>query len=209
MNVRRLIILGSMVTLLSASGLHAETWRYPFDKNHSTIGFAAPVLKVSKVTGKFADFKGVILVPNKNDPTTASVEITIQTASIDTGIDDRDTHLRSEEFFDTAKYPEITFKSKQVRKVGDTYSVDGSFTMHGVTKEITFPFRIHEFGKVIGAEAHLTLNRKDYGVAWTRVMDDGSIFVSDEVEIDLYILTRVGTEGEAKPSSGEKKDSHH
>jgi polyisoprenoid-binding protein YceI len=208
MNLRRLIILGSMVTLLSASGLHAATWRYPFDKNHSTVGFAAPVLKVSKVTGKFADFKGVILVPDKNDPTTASVEITIQAASIDTGIDDRDTHLRSEEFFDTAKFPEITFKSKQVRKVGDAYAVDGMFTMHGVTKEITFPFRLHEFGKVIGAEAHLTLNRKDYGVAWTRIMDDGSVFVSDEVEIDLYILTRVGTDAEAPPS-GEKKDPQH
>lgn len=211
MHLRRLLIAGALAALPAASALEAAVWRYPFDKNHSTIGFSAPVLKVSKVTGKFSDFKGAILVPDKNDLTTASVEVVIQATSVDTGIDDRDAHLRAEEFFDVAKHPEITFKSRQVRKVGDAYAVDGTFTMRGVAKEMTIPFRIHEIGKVIGAEAHLVLNRRDFGVAWTRVMDDGAVFVGDEVEVDLYLLTRVGTEvkeGEAPPS-GEKKDPHH
>src|SRR5947209_3720244 len=143
MTVRR-SILGSLLLLLLAHGLDALPFRYPFDKNHSTIGFAAPVLKLSKVTGKFTDFKGVILFPDKDkkDPATATVEVTIQAASVDTGIPDRDEHLRSDDFFAAVKYPEITFKSKQIRKLGegDNYAVDGTFTMRGVSKDITIPF---------------------------------------------------------------------
>src|SRR5882762_6789978 len=102
MTVRRVIFGSLLVPLLLAHGLQAAPMRFPFDTNHSTVGFAAPVLKLSKVTGKFSDFKGVILFPDKGklDPTTASVEVTIQTASVDTGIPDRDKHLRSDDFFD-------------------------------------------------------------------------------------------------------------
>jgi polyisoprenoid-binding protein YceI len=207
-------LLALLLLLFCAGSLQAVPFRYPFDKNHTTIGFAAPIMGLSKVTGKFTDFKGAILFPDKDkkDPATATVEVTIQTASIDSGIADRDEDLRSAEFFDAAKYPEITFKSKHVRQVsGDNYAVDGTFTMRGVSKDITIPFKLLALRDVIGAEAHIKLNRRDYGVAWTRKMDDGSMFVGDEIEVDLYILTRVGAEpkeGEpAKP--GEKKDPHH
>src|SRR5258706_9317355 len=165
-------ILGALLLVLFAHDLCAVPLRYPFDMNHSTIGFAAPVLKLSKVTGKFAEFKGVILFPDKDkkDPTTATVEVTIQTASVNTGIPDRDEHLRSDDFFAAAKYPVITFKSKQIRKLGegDNYAVDGTFTMRGVSKEVTIPFRLLALRDVIGAEAHITLNRRGYGGSWTR-----------------------------------------
>jgi polyisoprenoid-binding protein YceI len=212
MTVRR-SIPGSLLLLLLAHGLNAVPLRYPLDMNHSTIGFAAPVLKLSKVTGKFAEFKGVIFFPDKDkkDPTTATVEVTIQTASVTTGLPDRDEHLRSDDFFAATKYPEITFKSKQIRKLGggDNYAVDGTFTMRGVTKEITIPFRLLALDKVIGAEAHITINRRDYGIAWTRKMDDGAMFVGDDVEIDLYLLTRVGTEVKEGAPAPEKKDKQH
>src|SRR5919106_3555064 len=188
-------LLALLLLLFCAGSLQAVPFRYPFDKNHTTIGFAAPIMGLSKVTGKFTDFKGAILFPNKDkkDPATATVEVTIQTASIDSGIADRDEDLRSAEFFDAAKYPEITFKSKHVRQVsGDNYAVDGTFTMRGVSKDITIPFKLLALRDVIGAEAHIKLNRRDYGVSWTRKMDDGSMFVGDEIEVDLYILTRVG-----------------
>ena len=207
----RLWILGSLLLLPLAHGLCAVSLRYQFDRNHSTIGFAAPVLKLSKVTGKFADFKGVILFPDKDrkDPATATVEVTIQTASVDTGIPDRDEHLRGDDFFAAAKYPEITFKSKRIRKLGgDNYAVDGTFTMRGVSREITIPFRLLALREVIGAEAHITLNRRDYGVSWTRKMDDGSMFVGDDVMIDLYLLTRVASEVKDGEPVPEKKDDH-
>jgi polyisoprenoid-binding protein YceI len=211
MSARRLTLAAPLL-LLCATSLQAVPFRYPFDTHHTTIGFAAPIMELSKVTGKFTDFKGVILFPDKDkkDPATADVEITIQTASINTGIADRDEDLRSEEFFDAAKYPEITFKSKKIRQVnGDNYAMAGTFTMRGVTKDITIPFKLLALREVIGAEAHITLNRRDYGIAWTRKMEDGSMFVGDQIQVDLYILTRVGAEPKeaGAPKTGEKKDS--
>ncbi|MDX1996762.1 MAG: YceI family protein [Thermoanaerobaculia bacterium] len=196
------------VLCVVANALQAEPMRYPFDRNHSTIGFAASVMKVSKVTGKFPDFEGKVILQDPKDLTTATVEVKIQAASIDTGVPDRDEHLRSEDFFDTTKFPEITFVSKAVRKVGAEYLIDGTFTMHGVAKELTIPFKLVQQSDVLAAEAHLTINRMDYGVAWTRQMDDGSQFVDAEVRIDLYLLTRVGVLASTpeKPKTPGKKD---
>lgn len=169
----------------------ATAKRYPIDRNHSTVGFAASVLKVSKVTGKFADFSGNVVVLDPKDPTTASIDLKIDAASIDTGIADRDQDLRSPKFFDTAKFPQVTFKSTRVRREGDNYVLDGTFSMHGVTKQLSIPFRLLALDRVVGAEAHFTLNRQDYGITWERKMEDGSLFVADDVGIDLYLLTRL------------------
>ncbi|HLX10597.1 MAG TPA: YceI family protein [Thermoanaerobaculia bacterium] len=174
-----------------ATAAAATAKRYPIDRNHSTVGFAAAVLKVSKVTGKFADFSGNVVVLDPKDPTTASIDVKIDAASIDTGIAERDQDLRSPRFFDTAKYPTVTFKSARVRRDGDNYVLDGTFSMHGVAKQISIPFRLLTLDRVVGAEAHFTLNRQDYGIAWERKMEDGSLFVADEVGIDLYLLTRL------------------
>lgn len=207
-------LLAALCLPLLACCAHAASMHYPFDTNHSTVGFSAVVLEVSKVTGKFADFEGFILVPDKTDLTTAKVEIKIAAASISTGIPDRDEHLRSEDFFDTAKHPEITFKSARVRRDGERWVVEGSFSMRGVSKEISIPFVLRAHSDVIAAEAHLQLNRKDFGVAWSRTMDDGSAFIEDVVEIDLYLLTRVGSEladgvDPASAGKSESKDPHH
>jgi polyisoprenoid-binding protein YceI len=182
---------------------------YLLDTNHSTIGFAAPILGMSEVTGKFTDFTGRIVVPDETDLTKANVEVAIKTASINSGIADRDKHLRTVDFFDAEKYPEITFKSKKIQKVGNAYAVVGDFTMRGVTKELTIPFELTGHAKTLGARATFPLNRKDYGVSWSRVMDDGSQFVSDVISIELRLLTRTGRTAEelAKAEAAKKAGS--
>lgn len=168
--------------------------RYPIDRNHTTIGFEAPVLGISKVTGKFADFRGAIVVHDPQDLTRSEVEVTIDTASIDTGIDERDQHLRTADFFDAGSHPHVTFISERVEKAGDGYRVIGDLTLRGVTRKISVPFRITHFevSDVVAAEARFTLDRSAYGVSWSRVMDDGKLFVGNEIEIEIYLLTRVG-----------------
>jgi len=182
---------------------------YVLDTNHSTIGFTVPIMGMSEVTGKFPDFTGRIVVPDESDLTKSTVDVVIKTASIDTGIPDRDKHLRTADFFDAEKYPEITFKSKKIQKVGSAYALTGDFTMRGVTKEITIPFQITGHAKTMGARASFPLNRKDYGVSWSRVMDDGSLFVADVVTVELRMLTRTGKTAEelAKAEAAKKAGS--
>lgn len=179
---------------------------YLVDSNHTTVGFSVPILGMSEVTGKFTDFNGRIVVPDEKDLTKATVEVVIKTASIDTGIADRDKHLRTADFFDAAKYPEITFKSKQIKKVGNLYALIGDFTMRGVTKQLTIPFQLTGHDVALGARATFPLNRKEYGVSWSRVMDDGAQFVSDVVTIELRLLTRTGKTAEelAKAEAAKK-----
>lgn len=168
---------------------------YAIDKNHSTIGFSVPILGgISKVSGKFTDFD-VKLVYDDADITKSSVSATIKAASIDTGIENRDKHLRTADFFDVEKYPEITFQSKRIEKKGNRLTAYGTFTMHGVSKEIALPFMITgkykdpKDGDVsVGFSSKLMINRQDYGIAWRH--KDTPTFVGDEVEIELNLITR-------------------
>ncbi|HEX4953891.1 MAG TPA: YceI family protein [Thermoanaerobaculia bacterium] len=191
MRICSILLAASLVVALPDPAL-AGTIRYPFDVNHSTVGFAASILKAGRVTGKFTDFKGEILVPEDKDLTKASVEVTIQVVSVDTGVPDRDEHLRTEDFFDATKYPEITFRSTKVTRQGDGYLVEGTFSMRGVVKTITIPFQVRALARFMAVGADLTINRREYGIAYNRVMDDGAPFVDDEVEIHLVMLTRIG-----------------
>jgi polyisoprenoid-binding protein YceI len=185
-------LAGFCALLLVAGSLSAETI-YRIDRNHTTIGFAASILGLSKVTGKFPDFEGTIVVPDDGDLAKATVTVRIQAASVDTGIADRDQHLRTPDFFSTEKFPQITFQSKSVRKTADGYAVRGDFALRGVTKEVEIPFQITgRKGKVLGAHASFPLNRRDYGVSWSRVMEDGAQFVADEVTVEISLITRVG-----------------
>ena len=169
--------------------------RYPLDSNHSTIGFEAPILGVSKVTGKFSAFRGAILVHDPSDLTSSEMEVTFETASIDTGIDDRDEHLRGPDFFDVENHPQASFKSAHIEALDDgegRYLMTGDFTMGGVTNQIRFPFQVTDHSNTVAAEARMVIDRTDYGVAWSRVMDDGSLFVGHDVTIEIFLLTRVG-----------------
>jgi polyisoprenoid-binding protein YceI len=165
---------------------------YNVDRNHTEVGFRVRHF-VSKVAGRFDDFSGTItIVPGT--PSASSVEFAIKAASINTANTGRDTHLKSADFFDVEKFPEITFKSTKVAPVdADTFNVTGIFTMHGTAKEITIPV---DFGGTVtdargtekaGFSLTTKINRKDYGIVWNQTLDSGGMVLGDEVEITVNI----------------------
>jgi polyisoprenoid-binding protein YceI len=175
--------------LIAHSTFAADT--FVFDKAHSTIGFQVRHL-FSKVPGKFDDYSGQIQLDEAN-PEQSSVEVTIKTASVDTGVKMRDDDLRSPNFFDAKKFPEITFKSTSVKKTGEnTADVTGDLSMHGVTKEVVL--KVELLGKgagmkgatVSGWDATTALKRSDFGLAWNKVIE-GTQVVGDDVQIELHI----------------------
>jgi len=180
---------------LAALPALAEVETFTFDKGHTLVGFRIRHF-VSKVEGRFNKFDGTIQLDRQN-PSASKVDLTIQADSIDTANEGRDKDLRSENFFDVAKFPTITFKStKVVSKGSDSYEVTGDFTMHGVTKSITVPVKHSGFVKVkgrngmgekAGFEIGFPLNRKDYGITWNRPLDTGGVMLSDEVEINVQV----------------------
>ena len=181
-----------MIFALSWAGPSLALDKYELDVPHTMISFAVKHMVVSTTIGEFAKFSGTITV-DEQDPTKSSVEVIIDAASISTNNPDRDKHLRSADFFDVEKYPNITFKSNKVEKKGDGYVLFGDLTMHGVTKKIEFPFTFNgkindPWGKTrIGFDADLTLNRQDYGVKWNTIMDNGGLVVDDMVKIRLGV----------------------
>ena len=166
--------------------------RYTVDPVHTSISFTVPHLVINRVHGQFGEFSGTILY-DEQDPSKSSVEVIIQAASITTANADRDKHLRSPDFFDVATYPTITFHSTQVEPRGEGYVCRGTLTMRGVSKEIEIPFAIlgkiqDPWGKTrIGIEGGLTINRRDYGISWSKVMDGGGLVVGDDVKILLNV----------------------
>jgi polyisoprenoid-binding protein YceI len=187
----RSILTTVAAVLFAVSAFAADN--FIVDKNHSEATFQVRHL-VSRVSGKFDDFAGAISVDEAN-PAISSVEFTIKTPSIDTGVADRDKHLRSADFFEVEKYPEITFKSTGVKPTSrkNFYDVTGTFSMHGVTKTITLPVEFLGFVKDprgntrAGFTAHTVLNRKDYGIIWNRALDNGSTLLSDDVDVTVNI----------------------
>ena len=188
--MKRLFIL-TLAVLISAAAFAADS--FVIDKNHSEAIFQVRHM-VSRVSGRFDDFAGTINV-DRAHPSVSSVEFTIKAPSIDTGVADRDKHLRSADFFDAEKYPEISFKSTSIKPSGkkDVYDVTGVFTMHGVTKTITLPVEFLGFIKDprgnerAGFSTHTTLNRKDYGINWNRALDNGGALLSDDVDVTVNI----------------------
>lgn len=169
----------------------AET--FAFDPAHSTIGFSVRHLVINDVPGKFKDYKGLVQY-DSTDLSKSSVEFTAQVTSIDTGVQARDNHLRTADFFDVAKYPEMIFKSTKIERKGkDAYLAKGTFTLKGVSKEITIPFKLYgpikdPWGKMrVGIDASLVINRQDYGVAYNQMLEGGGLVVSNDVKIQLNI----------------------
>jgi polyisoprenoid-binding protein YceI len=146
----------------------------------------------SQVPGKFDDFQGKIVFDEANLQN-STVEVTIKTASVDTGVDMRDKDLRSANFFDAEKFPEITFKSKSVKKTGEaTAEVTGDLSMHGVTKEVVLNVELLGKGAgmegktVSGWEAKTNLKRSQFGLSWNKMIE-GTQVVGDDVAIDLRV----------------------
>lgn len=187
--------LGLWLSVFFASVFVSEPKPFKMDANHSNIGFAVPIMGgISRVGGKFGEFTAELNFDEK-DITKSSVNVVIKAKSISTGIAARDEHLRTADFFDVEKFPDITFKSKQVIKKGKSLTLVGDLTMHGITKEIRFPFTIS--GKDIdtkenlvsyGFSAKTIINRRDFGINYQH--DTVPNFIGDNVEIEINLLTR-------------------
>lgn len=166
---------------------------YRIDPAHSEIGFKVRHF-LSKTPGRFAKFQGTIQIDQK-DVSRSTVEVSIDTASVNTDNESRDKHLRSADFFDAEKFPAMTFKSTSVREVSKgKLEVTGDLTLRGVTKRITFPITNvgvinSPFGDVRAGfiDGTLRINRKDFGVSWNKVLDTGGTMLSDEVDISLNV----------------------
>ncbi|MEQ1572862.1 MAG: YceI family protein [Vicinamibacterales bacterium] len=170
----------------------SATRTYKVDPAHSEFFFQVRHL-VTKVRGRFSDFEGAIEYNDAN-PEQSSVSITIKTASINTNVADRDTHLRSGDFFAADEHPTLTFTSSRIaNKGGSSFDVVGNLTIRGTTKEIHLP--VSFLGKAtdpwggqrIGFEAETTINRKDFGLNWNAALETGGFLVGDEVKITLSI----------------------
>lgn len=178
-----------------------DTGMYNFDKAHSFIGFKVKHNGLIEVPGFFRDFTGVVNFDSA-DMTKSTVEFTAKATSVDTGVGGRDTHLRSKDFFEVEKFPEITFKSTKVAKKGKAWMLTGDFTLKGVTKSLTFPFQIagwlpadERSGGKMGITAETTINRRDFGVNYGTNLPSGIAALSDDVKIVLQI------------EAGKKKDA--
>jgi polyisoprenoid-binding protein YceI len=166
------------------------TRTYTIDKAHSETEFQVRHL-VTRVRGRFNDFEGTIQADEQN-PSHSSVTVTIQAASVDTSQPDRDTHLRSADFFAADQYPTLTFASTAITPLGaDAYQVVGDLTIRGVTRQIAVPVTF--LGKAadpwgnqrIGFEAEFTINRKHFGLMWNAALETGGFLVGDEVKISV------------------------
>ena len=166
---------------------------YTIDRSHSSVGFRIRHL-VSNVDGRFKDFAGSV-VYDPAAPEKSSVDMTVQAASIDTDTPRRDDDLRSENFFDVAKYPTLTFKSTSVQKKSPTeLAVTGDLTMHGVTKRITIPVEVlgtipFRGGEKAGFATTFVVDRKDYDIVWNRALDTGGALLGDEVTVSIQLET--------------------
>ena len=165
---------------------------YAIDKTHSEVAFEVRHL-VTKVRGRFTEFTGTVVLDQAH-PERSSASLTIDASSVDTGTPDRDTHLRADDFFAVETHPMLTFRSSRVVKSGDdTYNVVGTLTIRGVAKEIAMPITYlgtakDPWGNLrAGFEANITLNRKEFGLAWNAALETGGFLVGDEVRITLSI----------------------
>jgi polyisoprenoid-binding protein YceI len=184
-----LVVLGACA-FVAGPALAATT--YEIDANHSTVGFAVKHMLINTVRGKFREFTGVIQMDEGN-LTKSSVDVTIQAGTIDTGFPKRDDDLRGPDFLDVTKFKELRFVSNRIEQQGQNFVLVGNLTMHGVTKEVKIPFTyngktVDQSGRTrIGLEGALVINRRDWGISYSKVLDNGGLVAANEVQIQLDI----------------------
>ena len=181
-----------MTVVLAFTSLSiASTW--DFDRAHSNIEFKIKHLMISKVRGSFDSYSGQ-LAYDENDITKSKVEISIDVASINTGNQQRDDHLRSADFFDVEKYPKMTFVSREIFRTDDGLKIKGDLTLHGVTKEVildvegpTPPVKGPMGNMRMGATATTKIDRRDFGLTWSKALETGGLVVDNKVMITLEV----------------------
>ncbi|MCT1459304.1 YceI family protein [Aestuariimicrobium sp. p3-SID1156] len=175
------------------TGLTTINGTFAIDPAHSRLGFVTRHAMVTKVRGSFNDFEGTASGDGQN-PESAKVNVTIQTASFDSSNEQRDEHVRGDDFLKTAQFPTMTFDSTKVEVVDeDTLNVTGDLTIMDTAREITIPFDFageatDPFGNVrIGFEGKTKISRKDFGLTWNAALETGGVLVSDDVTLEIEI----------------------
>ncbi|PUB14532.1 YceI family protein [Paenisporosarcina sp. OV554] len=164
--------------------------KWNVDTAHSSIGFSVKHMMVSKVRGSFGDFGGEVEA-NETDLTAANIAFNIKVASINTGNEDRDNHLRSSDFFDAETYPEIKFVANNITKKDDEYEIAGDITIKDVTKPIVFEAEYGGKGtnpwgqEVVAFSAETKLNREDFGLTWNQALETGGVLVGKDIKITI------------------------
>lgn len=175
--------------LFLTTSLLAQERMLEVEPNHSTLGFRLSISGFTEVTGKFTDYTIEATVDDA-DFAKSSFEARIKATSINTGIKERDEHLRTADFFDVEQFPEITFSTDSIRQVNyANYIAYGQFTMHGVTKAIDLPFTIiKKDGNTIGFKIRTSINRLEYGVGsgFSHTSMDDFLAANIQVEIDFW-----------------------
>jgi polyisoprenoid-binding protein YceI len=165
---------------------------WDIDVSHSAIHFYVRHMVISKVHGRFAKWAGTLQL-DAQDLTRSSVDVRIDAASIDTQVADRDAHLRSADFLDVAKHPELTFRSKRIDRAGDRYRVVGDLSLHGVVREVTLDAEFAGTGKDpwgnerAGFSAKASLDRREFGLVWNAALEAGGVLVGEKVEIAIEL----------------------
>ena len=180
-----------MSTATAAPGT-VTTWK--LDPAHSLAEFKVKHMMISNVKGRFTGLSGTLSL-DETDYTHSTLEASIDVATVKTGDDQRDGHLKSAEFFDAEKFPAITFKSTNIdAKGGADYEVTGDFTLHGVTKAVIFavedvskPSKDPYGNQRIGLSATTKINRKDFGLSWNAALESGGVLVGEDVTITLEV----------------------
>jgi polyisoprenoid-binding protein YceI len=181
------------MTATTTAPTEQRSGEYTLDPAHSRLGFVARHAMVTKVRGAFNDVTGTGSF-DAADPSRSHLEVTIQAKSIDTRNEDRDAHLRSNDFFDMDQYPEIRFVSTAVEPVDESnYRVTGDLTIKGVTKPVTIDLEYTGFvqdpfgNQRLGLEGSVVVNRKDWGVSWNAALEAGGMLVSEKVTLELEV----------------------
>ena len=181
----------ALFVLAFAAAAFAQDNTYTIDGAHSSATFSIRHMGISTVPGRFSQISGTIVYDEK-DVTKSSVQATIKTATVNTDNEYRDKDLKSANYFDVEKFPEITFQSKAVEKSGNGFVAHGTLTIHGVAKDVDLPFEMkgpveagQNRGKVMGAHASLTINRQDFGVGKPTPM------IGSDVRLELFVEARM------------------
>jgi polyisoprenoid-binding protein YceI len=178
---------------MSTTDIPDLTGDYELDPAHTRLGFVARHAMVTKVRGSFTAFTGKVHLDSA-DPTQSRAEVSIDVASINTNQEQRDGHLRTNDFFDADTYPQITFSSTGVEKVDDeTYRVTGDLTIKDTTRPVTVEFEYggtakDPFGNTrVGFEGHTEINRKDYGLTYNAALETGGILVGEKIKLEFDV----------------------
>lgn len=170
-----------------------QTSTWTIDKTHSNVDFQVKHLMISTVRGHFRDFDAALYI-DEDEPENSRVTARVATASVDTNAEDRDAHLRSDDFFNSDDFPYMTFESTKVERLSTTdFRVTGDLTIRDVTKTVVLDGEYH--GRIedpwgnerASFEANTQISREEFGVRWNQAIETGGVVVSDRVKIHLYI----------------------